>query len=212
MFLAFILSGFLIAAFLMAVAKRLSALVRAFQLQSLFLFFYTCAMAFTQRHLELFVVCGLIFALKVLIIPRLVTRIAGRINAEEGLGLVVNPQISLMLALSLSYLSSVFAYKIMPLAKTSELAAFSVSVAALCIGFLIMVSRMKALAQALGLLAMENGIFLAAGAIAGGMPFFVEIAFFFDIFVFVIIIEIFVYRVNRLFTHIDISKMKALKG
>jgi hydrogenase-4 membrane subunit HyfE len=44
------------------------------------------------------------------------------------------------------------------------------------------------------------------------MPFFVEIAFFFDVFVFVVIVEIFVYKVNRLFTHIDTSKMQSLKG
>jgi hydrogenase-4 component E len=75
-----------------------------------------------------------------------------------------------------------------------------------------MVSRMKALGQVIGLLVMENGIFLAASAIAGGMPFFVEIALFFDVFVFVIIIEVFVYKVNRLFTHSDTSKMSELKG
>jgi hydrogenase-4 component E len=90
--------------------------------------------------------------------------------------------------------------------------AFIVSITAVCIGFFLMISRMKALGQVIGLLVMENAIFLAASVIAGGMPFFVEIAFFFDILVFVVIVEVFVYRVNRLFTHIDTSKMQSLKG
>jgi hydrogenase-4 membrane subunit HyfE len=44
------------------------------------------------------------------------------------------------------------------------------------------------------------------------MPFFVEIAIFFDIFVCAIILGIFVYKINELFTHIDVSKLTKLKG
>jgi hydrogenase-4 component E len=212
MLVGFLLSGFLITAFLMAIAKRITALIRAFRLQSVFLFLYTAVMAAAQKHFELFIVCGLIFVLKIVLIPYVLARIIRRINVEEDLGLIVNPQLSLIIALFLSYLSYVFAHQIMPDALGIELAAFVISMAAICISFFVMVSRMKALSQVLGLLAMENGIFLAAAAITGGMPFFAEIAFSFDIFVFVIIVEVFVYRVNRLFTHIDTSKMNSLKG
>jgi len=209
---AFLLSGFLITAFLMTIAKRITALIRTFRLQSLFLFLYALTMAVAGKHIELFVICVSILILKVGIIPYVLARIVRRINVEEDLGLIMNPQISLIIALLLSYFSYIFAHQIIPKALAVELATFVVSIAAICISFFIMVSRMKALSQVLGLLAMENGIFLAAVAITGGMPFFVEIAFSFDIFVFVIIIQVFVYRVNRLFTHIDTSKINSLKG
>jgi len=212
MVLMFLLSGFLITAFLMTIAKRITALIRTFRLQSLFLFLYTLSMAIAQKHIEFFIVSVLILILKVGIIPYILTRIVRRINVEENLELLVNPQLSLLIALLLTYFSYLFTYHIMPFGMSLESAVFVVSIAIICIGFFIMVSRMKALSQVLGLLTMENGIFLAATAITGGMPFFVEIAFFFDIFVFVIIIEVFVYKVNHLFTHIDISKMKSLKG
>ena len=208
----FILSGFLVVTFLLVLAKRITALVAAFRLQSVFLFLYILYMALAQRHAELFVVCALILALKVMVIPMVLLRIMRRINVEEDLGLLVNPQLSLIIAFILAYLSYLFAHRAMPLADFTELAAFSASITAVCVGFFIMASRMKALAQVIGLLVIENAIFLAASAIAGGMPFFVEIALFFDIFVFVIIIEVFVYKVNRLFTHIDTSRMKSLKG
>lgn len=212
MTLTLILFGFLITIFLMTIAKRITALIRTFMLQSLLLFFYVLAMAIAQKDVELFIICGLIFVLKVVIIPYVLTRIVRRINVEENLELAVNPQLSLIIALLLSYLSYIFTHKVMAFDGSMSSTVFTVSIATICIGFFIMISRLKALSQVLGLLTMENGIFLAAAAITGGMPFFVEIAFFFDIFVFVIIIEIFVYRVNRLFTHIDISKMKSLKG
>ena len=212
MALAFLLSGFLITAFLMTVAKRITALIRAFQLQSLFLFLYTLATAIAGKHIELFIICASILMLKVGMIPYVLARIVRRINVKENLELAVNPQLSLITALLFTYLAYIFTHRVMSFDESMGSMVFTVSIAMICIGFFIMVSRLKALSQVLGLLTMENGIFLAAAAITGGMPFFVEIAFFFDIFVFVIIIEIFVYRVNRLFTHIDISKMRSLKG
>lgn len=210
--LSFILCGFLIVTFLLVIAKRITALIRTFRIQSIFLFLYTFYMGLSQRHLELFIVCGLVFVLKAAVIPFVLMRIMRRINVEEDLSLLANPQASLIIALFLAYSSYLFAHYAMSLTDTAELAAFIASITAVCIGFFIMVSRMKALGQIVGFLVMENGIFLAAGAIAGGMPFFVEIALFFDLFVFVVIIEAFVYKVNRLFTHIDTSKMKSLKG
>ncbi len=212
MTLAFILIGFLIVTFLLVISKRITALVRTFRIQSIFLFLYTFYMGFRQRHLELFIVCGLVFLLKAVAIPSVLLRIMRRINAEEDMGLLVNPQLSLVIALILAYFSYLFAHNAMSLIDLAESAAFIVSITTVCIGSFIMVSRMKALSQIVGLLVMENGIFLAAGSIAGGMPFFVEIALFFDVFVFVIIVEVFVYKVNRLFTHIDTSKMRSLKG
>lgn len=196
----------------MVIAKRITALIRTFRIQSIFLFLHTFYMGLSQRHLELFIVCGLVFVLKAVVIPFILMRIMRRINVEEDLSLLVNPQASLIIALFLAYSSYLFAYYSMSLTDTAELAAFIASITTVCIGLFIMVSRMKAFGQIVGLLVMENGIFLSAGAIAGGMPFFVEIALFFDIFVFVVIIEAFVYKVNRLFTHIDTSKMKSLKG
>ena len=212
MMLYLILSGFLIITFLLVVSKRITALVRAFRIQSVFLFLYTFYMGFSQRNLELFTVCGLVLALKAIIIPLVLLRIMRRIDVEEDLGLIVNPQVSLVIALAFTYLSYLFAHNAMSFTDLAESAAFMVSITAVCVGFFLMVSRMKAIGQIVGLLVMENGIFLAAGAIAGGMPFFVEIALFFDVFVFVIIVEVFVYKVNRLFTHIDTSKMRSLKG
>jgi len=80
------------------------------------------------------------------------------------------------------------------------------------VGIFLMVGRMTALAQVVGLLVMENGLFLLASTVAGGMPFFVEIAIFFDVFVSVIIMGFFVYRISKLFTHIDVNKLSRLKG
>jgi len=207
-----ILFTVLAATYLMMIAKRTPALIRGFRYQSLCLFALTLLIAFGARQAELYFIAGLLFVLKVLLIPHLLYRVIQRIKASEGLGLLINPQLSLCWALAFTYLSWVFsAYLIAPgqEIQTSMLAiAFFIILA----GIFLMIFRMTALAQVIGLLVMENGLFLLASAVSGGMPFFVEIAIFFDVFMSVLIMGFFVYRINKLFTHIDVNKLSRLKG
>ncbi len=210
--MSLILIGFLVTTILLVISKRITALIQTFRIESTFLFLYTLYMAIIGKHLELFIVCGLILALKVVVVPMVLLRVTRRINAEEDLGLLINPQVSLVIALIFVGLAYLFAHEAMGLAHSMESVAFIAAMTAVCIGFFIMVARIKALGQVIGLLVMENAIFLAASVIAGGLPFFVEIAFFFDVLVFVVIVEVFVYKVNKVFTHIDTSKMQSLKG
>jgi len=195
----------------MVIAKRMSSLILAFRCQSFFLFLITLIAGFTEKHVDLYFVAFLILALKVFIIPHFLYLTAKRINLDENLGLFVNSQLSLITALVLTFFSWIFSRRIV-LSQDYALVAITVSFSIVFIGAFLMISRVKALSQVIGLLVMENGIFLLASSISGGMPFFVEIAVFFDVFVSVIVMGLFVYRINKLFTHIDVSKLSQLKG
>jgi hydrogenase-4 component E len=203
--------GLMVAAYGMASSKRISALVDNFRLQSLFLCALTFWEAYIGGHIGLYVISMLILALKVIVIPLIILRIAGEIKANEDLGFILNPQLSLLIAMLFTYLSWIFAGMFFAGQDTAMHIAGAVSFTTMFLGLFIMIFRMKALAQIVGLLTMENGIFLL-GASAGGMPFLVEMAVFFDVFVGVIILGMFVYRINRLFVSIDVSKLNRLKG
>jgi hydrogenase-4 component E len=196
----------------MAMAKRVSALSRGFRRQSLFLALFTAILAWHEKSLELWIVAALLLLIKVWLIPFLLKRICVRIKVEEDLGLLINPILSLSLIVLFGWLAYLFVGKVMVVHDRQLGVSLSVALTVLLAGFFIMSSRMKALAQIIGLLVMENGLFLAASAIAGGMPFFVEIAIFFDVFICVLILEVFVYKINRLFTHIDVDKLTGLRG
>ncbi len=196
----------------LAMAKRVSALSRGFRRQSLYLALFTAILAWHEKSFELWIVAGLLLLIKVWLIPFLLKRICSRIKVEEDLGLLVNPILSLGLVVLFGWLAYLFVGKVMSVHDRQLGLSLSVALTVLSAGFFIMSSRMKALAQIIGLLVMENGLFLAASAIAGGMPFFVEIAIFFDVFVCVLILEVFVYKISRLFTHIDVDKLDQLRG
>jgi hydrogenase-4 component E len=75
-----------------------------------------------------------------------------------------------------------------------------------------MVSRNKALMQMLGLLVLENGIFLAALTTTFGMPLIIEIGVFFDILIGLLLMGIFAFRIRDTFDHLDVSKLRRLRG
>ncbi|MBM3245072.1 MAG: hypothetical protein FJZ15_04685 [Candidatus Omnitrophica bacterium] len=206
-----ILLGVLTATYLMVIAKRMPALIRSFCYQSFFLFLVTLLSGFMEKQADLYIIALLILVSKVIIIPYALGLIAKKINIDDNLGLFVNAQLSLITALILTYCSWVFA-KTLGFGQGYQLLAITVALSVIFIGAFLMISRMKALTQVVGLLVMENGIFLFASFVSNGMPFFVEIAIFLDVFVSVIIMGLFVYKINKLFTHIDVNKLSRLKG
>lgn len=206
------LFGILSMAFFMVISKRIKALIAGFALQSFFLFLLVVSSAHGEGNIELFVVAFLILALKAVLIPAFLYRVAEKIQVSENLGLVVNPLLSLSITLVLTYLAYLFARHVMYLQGVPLITAFAISLSVMLIGIFLMIFRLKAIAQIIGLLVMENGSFLAAAALCGNMPFLLEITVFFDVLMCVIIFGIFVFKINQLFTHIDVNKLKVLKG
>jgi hydrogenase-4 component E len=195
-----------------ALVSRFPALLRNFRYQSFCLALLTLLAAYREGSPELYLIAFLLFSLKVLLIPHLFDVLIKRIGASDHLGLFLNTQVSLLFAAVLGLISWSFALSIVPAPAYLSQATLGIACFVLLTGVFLMVTRVKALAQVIGLLLAENGVFLAATVIPGGMPFFVEIALFFDILVSVMILGLFIYRINAIFTHIDVSKLSGLKG
>lgn len=207
-----ILAGMLMTTFFMVLAKRVRVLIFVFFLQSLLLFAATLAVAIDRQEVELYLVAALVLVVKVFLMPWFLNRVADRIRVTDNLGLIITPLLSMAAAAALSGMAYLFALEFVPAADTVRITSFTVSLSMMLIGLFLMIFRMKALAQVIGLMAMENGLFLAGAALCGGMPFFIEIAVFFDVLVCVMIAGVFVYRINALFTHIDVHKLRRLRG
>ena len=86
----------------------------------------------------------------------------------------------------------------LPVQETSNLlvpTAFSL----VMIGFLLLVSRFKAITQVIGYLVMENGIFLFAILLLEKTPLLVEMGILLDIFVGTLVMGIIVNHINQEF-------------
>src|ERR1041384_2588814 len=66
-------------------------------------------------------------------------------------------------------------------------------------GFLLLVSRIKAITQAIGYLILENGIFIFGLLLIEAVPFLVELGVLLDLFVGIFVISIIIHHINREF-------------
>jgi hydrogenase-4 component E len=85
------------------------------------------------------------------------------------------------------------------------------SLATVLTGFLILTTRRKAIAQALGYLVLENGIFLFGLLLLEAMPFLVEVGVLLDLFVGVLVMGIIINHINREFASVNTDLLSALK-
>lgn len=204
--------GLLFSVLFMCASRRVNALITAFKAQSVLLALLTASLAWTSGEKGLWAVTALIVAVKVMLIPRHLVKISSEMGADGNMGLLINPPLSVMAAALFGWLVySVSAEAADGLSGAVRL-NFSLSFLIAFTGLFLMMSRLKALAQIVGLLVMENGVFLLASSVSGGMPFIVEIAVFLDLLALVVVAGIFVYRIKGLFTHIDVGRLTRLKG
>ncbi len=93
-----------------------------------------------------------------------------------------------------------------PLARAATPAAF----ATILTGLFLIVTRRKALTQALGYLVLENGIYLFGVSIGQRVPLVVELGVLLDVFVAVFVMGIAIFHIRREFDHLDVDRMTEL--
>jgi len=85
------------------------------------------------------------------------------------------------------------------------------SLATVWTGLLLVVSRRKAVAQVLGFLVLENGVFVFGVLLTDFMPAMVEAGVLLDLFAAVFVMGIVMFHINREFSSLDTEKLSALR-
>ena len=196
----------------MAIATtRMRSLVSLFSLQSVFLATLAFVVAYSSGNNHIYIMCALTIALKVIVMPKMLTYIMSKINVDKEVELSIGIPGSLLASGLMIILSYYITEPLLSSIETVERNCLALSVSIILIGLLMMSTRRKAITETVGLLMMENGLFLGAIALSHGMPLIVEIGAFFDVMVAVIIIGIFAYRINRSFNSVDTSFLRRLR-
>ncbi|MBF0388302.1 MAG: hydrogenase [Candidatus Omnitrophica bacterium] len=86
------------------------------------------------------------------------------------------------------------------------------ALATVLLGFMIMVTRTRAVTQVIGYLVIENGIFLFAVSLFDAMPTLIEMGILLDIFVAVFIMAIVLNNINEEFEHDPGGESRAKMG
>ncbi len=201
----------LISTFMILGSKRLFTCVRAFQFQSFLLAIVAIIVAYSTGRSEIYIVALLTLIVKAAVIPHIFMYIIREIKVKREIELYVNISPSLIMG---GLLVVIYYYLVRSISINTELSnlALSTSMVMLLIGLFVMISRKKAIMQMLGILIMENGLFLGAISLTYGMPLLVELGIFFDVLVGALIMGLIIFRINRTFETIDTDMLKTLMG
>ncbi|MFZ3058602.1 MAG: hypothetical protein WA102_02585 [Candidatus Methanoperedens sp.] len=206
-----IIALILVSTFLILGSTRLYSCVRAFGIQSFLLACVAGIVAYSTGKNDIYIVALLTLVIKAAVIPYIFIYIIREIKVKREVELYVNVSPSLIIGGVLVVISY---YLIRSINIISELSSFalSASMSLVSIGLFVMISRKKAIMQMLGILIMENGLFLGAISLTYGMPLLVELGIFFDVLIGVLIMGILIFRINKTFESIDTDMLKTLIG
>ncbi len=196
---------------MMATAKRVSTCIVLFSVQSAVMTAQIVAVAWTRPSIEAYAIAVLVLSVKVVGIPYALFRIVRDLKAPQDVTSSTTASQSVFIMAGVILLSF---FAVQPYAKALRVDEdmLAAAVALSLTGAFLMVSRKKALMQVIGLLVLENGIFLAALTTTFGMPLVIEIGIFFDLLMGVFLMGLFVFRIRDTFEHLDVSKLRRLRG
>lgn len=156
------------------------------------------------------IVCGILLA-KGAIIPWMIMNAIKKAGIKRELEPFIGYSSTLVLGAVFTALAFMFATKLPLAPEHSGLIFLPASIATLLCGFLVLMSRRKAISQVIGYLVMENGIFIFGLLLANAMPVMVEAGALLDLLVGVFVMGIVINNINREFSSLDTSRLNTLR-
>ncbi len=178
--------GSLLLAFVMLGSRWLRDYMYAFGLQSWLIALLSATMAYYAHFPELYVVAILTALFRGLLLPYLILRILRRLGADRELHVILQPSTAMVVGAAAVVLALAVAYHIAAAIGTSSpvvILALTVMLSMKLIGFLMLAVRHEAISHILGLLILENGIFIGSQILIPGMPMLIELVILFDLLV-----------------------------
>ncbi len=201
----------LLLAFVMLGSRWLNNYLYAFAAESWIIAALSAAVGYYGGYSELYLIAILTALFRGLFLPYLIWRIISRLNVARELHEILRPSSSLVIGAFSVIFALVVAYKIgseLNLAGTVIVLALTVMLSMKLIGFLMLAVRHEAISQILGLLVLENGIFLGAQILVPGMPLLIEFVILFDL---LIVVACFGALVGYLLAHVGSTSSLDLK-
>jgi hydrogenase-4 component E len=201
----------LLLSFVMLGSRWLKNYLYAFAAESWIIAALSAAVGYYGNYPELYLIAMLTLLFRGLLLPYLIWRIIRRLNVGREIHVILQPSTSLvvgaffvMFALSVSFrVATTFHLEL-----TVAVLALTVMLSMKLIGFLMLAVRHEAISQILGLLVLENGIFLGSQILVPGMPLLIELVILFDL---LIVVACFGVLVGYLLTHVGSSSTLDLK-
>lgn len=178
----------LLLCFVMLGSRWLRNYLYAFAAESWVIAALSAAVGFYGDYPELYFIAVLTLLFRGLILPYLIWRIIRRLDVGREIHESLHPAGALVIGALCVVFALAVASRIVTgfhLDLTVAALALTVMLSMKLIGFLMLAVRHEAVSQILGLLVLENGIFLGSQILVPGMPLLIELVILFDLLIIV---------------------------
>lgn len=152
----------------------------------------------------------LTIVVKVVFIPYAILRVVRDLRDEREIVSDINVNYSTAVAACSLALSYMVLDSLLPESAGRDILATSMFM--IMTGLTLIVMRSRAIMQLLGLITMENGIYLLGLVMTEGLPLIIELGIFLDVLIAVVILVILTSRLRLSFKTTDTNVLKKLKG
>lgn len=180
--------------------------------QSVLLALVAGAIAVSSGEPHMWAAALLTLGVRAVAVPAVLLLVLRAVSLRREVRPLLSTRGALIAALTLTLVAFFEAGRIDIMVAFPSRSALPVSLALTFVGMLLMTTRRKAVSQLIGLITIENGIFLAGLIATIGLPLFVEIGVFFDLIVAVGVTGVLVLRINEHFDTMDTDRLRRLRG
>jgi len=203
----------LISTFGIVVRRGFLDWLNAYRYQSIVLSGVTAIIGYVTGIWEIYIAAGMTLVIKSIVIPKVLTYVTRKL--EIKFKLETNPYVSIRTSVIISALLVALSYFLIqqiPFKSDQIVNVYlPVSMAQFLIGLFVLVNRRTVLNQVVGLLIIENGLFLFTMALTHGVSLLIEVGIFVDILVGIVISSILLFRISRTFDSLDVGKLENLR-
>jgi len=204
---------FLMTGLLMLPIRRIKNNIALLSLQALSLSFIAFSKGIALPFEIHSVIIGfLTLGIKVIILPAILFKQANKLKVDQEIQMRMGPVISMIMGVLIVGFTYGYIVPILLEDVTVGKDLLAAAVATILFGCYFVVSRGCVFNQVLGVVVMENGLFLSALAITGGMPLMVELGIFFDVLVGVLVMGAIAYKISDRFDSLNSEDLNRLRG
>ena len=190
--------------------SRILAVIRIVALQGVMLGIIPLLV---HKHMTIPIVLMVIvaIAIKAMVIPAIMIRALRDAQIKHEVKPLIGFLPSIILGAIATAFSLLFAGEL-PLAPDHyHTLLVPTAISTVLVGFIILVTRYKAISQVIGYLVLENGIFIFSMLLIEAMPLIVELGVLLDLFVGIFVICIIINHINQAFSSMDTRQLVSLK-
>ena len=203
--------GLVLISFMLLYQTRLYALVNVYGAQAFVLSSAVAWQAFMEGQPHLYATAAIAFLFKAALIPFALHRAIVRLGIDRDVENVVGVGPTMLAGLACVALAVVVMLRIANEADAVAREDLAFALAVILLGMLMMVVRRNAISMVVGFMSLENGLILAAAG-AKGMPLVVEFAVAFSVVVALVVIWVFLFRLQQTFGHVDAAALDEFQG